>query len=38
MNRNRLTDIEDRPVVAKWEGLWDRWNGRLGLADVSYYI
>ena len=33
-NRNRLTDIENRLVVAKGEG----WSGSLGLADVSFYI
>ena len=38
MNRSRLTGAEDRSVVAQWEGLWDRWNGRMGLADVSYYM
>ena len=38
-NRNRLTDIENRLVVAKGE----RWVGErriesLGLADANYYI
>ena len=33
-NRNRHTDIESRLVVAMGEG----WNGRLGLADVSFYV
>ena len=37
--QNRLTDIENRLVVAKGEGVGGRmeWSGRLGLADVSYY-
>ena len=33
-NRNRITDIQNRLVVVKGEG----WSGRLGLADVSFYI
>ena len=33
-NRNRLTDIENRLVVAKEEGR----TGSLQLADVNYYI
>ena len=37
-NRNRLMDIENRLVVAKGEGVGEEWCGRLGLADVSYYI
>ena len=32
--QNRLTDIENRLIVAKWEG----WMGSLGLADANYYI
>ena len=32
--RNRLTDIENRLVVAKWEGR----TGSVGLVDVNYYI
>ena len=31
---NRLTDIENRLVVAKGEG----WIGSLGLADTNHYI
>ena len=34
MNRNRLTDIENRLVGTKGEGWW----GSLGLADANYYI
>ena len=30
-------DKENTLVVAKQEGLGDKWNGRLGLADLSYY-
>ena len=35
-NRNRLTltDIENRPVVAKGKM---GWTGSLGLVDVNYY-
>ena len=36
---NRLTDIENRLVVAKGKKGWeDGWIGSLGLADASYYI
>ena len=36
-NRNRLTNIENRLVVAKvWVG--EEWIGRLRLADSNYYI
>ena len=31
-------DKRNRLVVAKGEGLGEGQNGRLGLADVSYYI
>ena len=37
-NRNRLTDIENRPVVTKGEGERVGWTGSLGLVDVNYYI
>ena len=39
-NRNRLTDKENKPVVAKerWGELeWGK-TGNLGLTDVNYYI
>jgi len=36
-NRNRLRNKKNRLVVAKARGLGERWSGRLGLADVSYY-
>ena len=36
--RNRLTDIEDRLVVAKAENVGEAWIGNLGLADANYYI
>ena len=35
--RNRLTDTENRLVVAKWGG-GIGWMGSLGLVDASYYI
>ena len=34
MKQNRIADIQNRLVVTKGEG----WSGRLGLADVSFYI
>ena len=34
LNRNRLTDIENRLVVAKGQGS----SGSLGLAYTNYYI
>ena len=34
-NRNKLTDIENRSVVAMGE---EWWIGSLGLVDVKYYI
>ena len=37
-NRNRLTDIENRLVVAKGEGVGKGRTGSLGLADVNYSI
>ena len=38
-NRNRLTGIEKRHVVAKGEvGGGRGWSGSLGLADANYYI
>ena len=33
-----LTNIENRPVVAKGEELWKGWSGRLQLADISCYV
>ena len=37
-NRNRVTDMENRFVVAKGEGQGVRWTGGLGLVDANYYI
>ena len=38
-DRNRLTDIENKLVAARsGEELGEEWGGRLGLADVSFYI
>ena len=39
-DRNRLTDIENRPVVAKGEGEGEGvgWMGRLGLVGANYSI
>ena len=37
-NRNRLTDRENRPVVAKRETDGGGWMERLGLADINDYI
>ena len=38
-NKNRLTDIENRLVVAKGEGrVGEGWIRSLGLADGIYYI
>ena len=34
---DRITDIENRLVVAKGEGVGGRWSRRLGLADLSFY-
>ena len=36
-NRNRLTDLENRLVVAKWEGVGGGMTGSLGLVDANYY-
>ena len=38
ITEDRLTDIENRLVVAKGEGVSERWNGNLGLADANFYI
>ena len=38
VKQNRLTDRENRLVVVKGRGLGEGWSGRLGLADVSFYI
>ena len=35
-NRNRLTDIENRLVVAKGERREVGWTGSLGLTDANY--
>ena len=35
--RNRLTNIENRLVIAKGEGAGEKWIRSLGLADASYY-
>ena len=37
-NRNRLTDIENRLVVAKGDGEGVGWTESLGLVDANYYI
>ena len=37
-NRNRLTDLEIRIVVAKAGGGGKGWTGSLGLVDTNYYI
>ena len=37
-DRNRLTDIETRLVVAKREGGGEGGSGTLGLADANYYL
>ena len=37
LSRNRLTDIENRLVVAKGAGEV-RWTGSLGLVDANYYL
>ena len=37
-NRNRLTDMENRFVVAKGEEQGVRWTESLGLVDANYYI
>ena len=37
-NRNRLTDIEKRLIVAKGEGEGVEWTGTLGLVDANYHI
>ena len=31
-------NIENRPVIAKREGVGKAWSGRLGLADANFYI
>ena len=36
--RNGITDIENRLVVAKGEGVGGEMRGSLGLAGVSFYI
>ena len=36
--RNRLTDMENRLVVAKGEGEGVGWTGSLGLVNANYYI
>ena len=35
-DRNRLTDIDNRLLVAKGKAVG--WTGRLGLVDANYYI
>ena len=38
-NRNRLTDVENRFVIAEGNGsVGEGWTGSLGLADANYYI
>ena len=36
--RNRLTDTENRLVVAKGERFGEEMSGRLRLADTNYYM
>ena len=36
-NRNRLTDIEDKLMVAKGEERSRGWTGSLELTDATYY-
>ena len=36
--KQRLTDIENRLVVAKGEGVGEGRTESVGLADVNYYI
>ena len=36
--RNKLMDVENRPVVAKEEGEGVGWTGSLGLVDANYCI
>ena len=38
IERNRLTDMENRLVVAKGEGEGVEWTGSLGAVDANYYI
>ena len=35
---NRITDTENRLVVARRQGFGEGWSERLGLADVSHCI
>ena len=37
-NRNRLTNLENRLVMAKGEGVREGCTGNLGLADANYSI
>jgi len=37
-NRNRLTDMENRFVIAKGEGEGVGWTGSLGLVDANYCV
>ena len=37
-HRNRITGIENRPVVAKGWGAREGWSWRLGLAGVGFYM
>ena len=37
-NGNRLTDMENKPVIAKGEGEGVGWTGSLGLVGTNYYI
>ena len=36
--RNRLTNIENKPVVVEAESCGEGWSGSLGLADETCYI
>ena len=37
-HRKKIMDMENRLVVAKWEGEGVRWSGYLGLIDANYCI
>ena len=37
-NRNKLQDMEGRPVVAKGKGEGVGWTGSLGLVVLKYYM
>ena len=37
-HKTSFTDVENRHVVAKGEGVGEGWIGSLGLADANHYI